>query len=134
MSAPTLERLPACIENWSCQAARYNTVFHRGHAPHCPRHIPNAESFCVDCGTPIHYRPHAGWCPRAGAVPTTSDRDALIARSLRDEFCDCDGHGLPDDQHAPDGCHGLEVAASFWRVAPLTAPHSTPATRGRRDE
>lgn len=31
---------------------------------------------------------------------------------IRDQFCDCPGHGLADDQHSPEGCQGLKIKAA----------------------
>lgn len=47
-------------------------------------------------------------------TPATELTEAELD-AIRDEFCDCEGHGLRDDQHAPlpDGCHGLQVKAAI---------------------
>lgn len=112
--------LPSCIESRACyNTGRYGTaVFHPGHAHDCPRHVPNVGNYCTDCGVAVHYRSHMAWCIRTQAPnqPSPADRDVRTARFLRDEFCDCPGHGLADDQHSADGCRGLEVAGAFWRA------------------
>ena len=52
-------------------------------------------------------------CPDTLAV----DRPAVDEAELLQRFCDCPAKGLPMDQHAPDGCHGVEVVAAARKAA-----------------
>lgn len=46
-----------------------------------------------------------------GVMTPVADADQWMKTldQVRDEFCDCPGHGLGDAEHSPDGCLGLRV-------------------------
>lgn len=68
----------------------------------------------VHCALPAG---HAGWHKGDDGSEWTRGPEWRAGEgALRDRFCDCEGRGLHDDQHAPS-CHGLEVVAALIDTA-----------------